>query len=38
MGRLTYGDEQIAYARRQTESGAALTDVCRQFGISEATF
>jgi putative transposase len=29
-------DEQIAYALRQAESG--YTDVCRQIGVSEASF
>lgn len=29
-------DEQIAYALRQAESG--YTGVCRQIGVSEATF
>ena len=31
-------EEQVAYALRQTESGTAVADVCRQIGISEATF
>jgi putative transposase len=34
--RLT--KEQIAYAVRLAESGTPVTDVCRQIGISEATF
>jgi putative transposase len=33
-----YSDEQIAYALRQAESGTAVGEVCRQLGISEATF
>jgi putative transposase len=36
--RSRYSDEQIAYALRQVESGTAVADVCRQMGISEATF
>jgi Transposase. len=36
--RSRYSDEQIAYALRQAESGTAVADVCRQMGISEATF
>ena len=38
MKRSRYTDEQIAYALRQAESGTAVADVCRQLGISEATF
>lgn len=33
-----FSDEQIAYVLRQVESGAAVAHVCRQLGISEATF
>ena len=38
MKRSRYSDEQIAYALRQAESGTAVANVCRQMGISEATF
>src|ERR1700722_4729238 len=38
MKRSRFTDEQIAYALRQAESGTAVADVCRQIGISEATF
>ena len=38
MKRSRYSDEQIAYALRQAESGTAVADVCRQLGISDATF
>jgi putative transposase len=38
MKRSRFSDEQIAYALRQAESGTAVADVCRQIGISEATF
>jgi putative transposase len=38
MKRSRYTDEQIMYALRQVESGTAVADVCRQLGISEATF
>jgi putative transposase len=38
MKRSRYSDEQIAYALRQAEGGSAVADVCRQMGISEATF
>jgi putative transposase len=36
--RSRYSDEQIAYALRQAEGGSAVADVCRQMGISDATF
>lgn len=38
MKRTRFTDEQIAYALRQAESGTAVADVCRQMGISDATF
>ena len=38
MKRSRFSDEQIAYALRQPEAGTAVADVCRQLGISEATF
>jgi putative transposase len=38
MKRSRFTDEQIAYALRQVEGGPAVADVCRQMGISEATF
>lgn len=38
MKRSSYSGEQIAYALRQTESGAAVADICRQLGTSDATF
>jgi len=38
MKRSRYSDEQIAFALRQAEGGTAVSDVCRQMGISEATF
>ena len=38
MKRSKFSEEQVAYALRQAESGTAAGDVCRQVGISEATF
>ena len=38
MKRSKFSEEQVAYARRQAEAGTAVGDVCRQLGISEATF
>jgi len=33
-----YTEEQITYALRQAEGGTAVADVCRQLGVSEASF
>jgi putative transposase len=38
MKRTRFSDEQIAYVLRRAESGTAVADVCRQMGISDATF
>lgn len=38
MKRSKFSEEQIAYALRQAESGTSVADVCRQLGVSEATF
>ena len=38
MKRSKFNEEQVAYALRQAESGTAVADVCRQLGVSEATF
>jgi putative transposase len=38
MKRSKYSEEQVTYALRQAESGTPVPDVCRQLGISEATF
>ena len=38
MKRSKFSQEQITYALRQVESGTAVGDVCRQLGVSEATF
>ena len=38
MKRSRFSEEQVAYALRQTEQGTPVPDVCRQFGVSEATF
>ena len=37
MNRSKFSEEQIAYALRQAES-TPVGDVCRQLGVSEATF
>ena len=38
MKRSRYPEEQVAYALRQVEAGTPVRDVCRQMGVSEATF
>jgi putative transposase len=38
MKRSKFSEEQVAYALRQVEAGTAVGDVCRQLGVSEATF
>jgi putative transposase len=38
MKRSKFSEEQVAYTRRQAESGTPVGDVCRQLGVSEATF
>ena len=38
MKRKRYSDEQIAFALRQAEGGAAVEQICRKLGVAEATF
>jgi putative transposase len=38
MKRSRFTEEQISYALRQAESGTPVVDVCRQLGVSEASF
>jgi putative transposase len=38
MKRSKFSEEQIAYALREIEGGTPPADVCRQLGVSEATF
>jgi putative transposase len=38
MKKSRFSEEQIVFALRQAESGTPVVDVCRQIGISEATF
>ena len=38
MKTSKFTEEQIAYTLRLAESGTPVGDVCRQMGISEATF
>jgi putative transposase len=38
MKRSKFSEDQVAYALRQAEAGTPVGDVCRQLGVSEATF
>jgi putative transposase len=38
MKKSKFSEEQVAFALRLAESGTLVADVCRQMGISEATF
>jgi transposase-like protein len=38
MRRSNLSEEQVAYALRQAEAGTGVPDLCRQLGITEATF
>ncbi len=38
MKNKRFTDEQITYALRQAEGGTPVAEVCRQLGVSEASF
>jgi len=38
MKKSRYTEEQIAFALRQAGGGTPIADVCRQMGVSEASF
>ena len=38
MKKSRFSEEQIAYALRMADGGTPVLNVCRQTGISEATF
>ena len=38
MKRSKFSEEQVVYALRQEKAGTAVEDVCRQLGVSRATF
>jgi putative transposase len=38
MKRSTFSEEQIVYMIRQADAGTPVGDLCRQLGVSDATF
>lgn len=38
MPKKSFTEEQIAAALRLAESGTAVADVCRKYGVTEVTF
>jgi len=38
MPKKGHSEEQILRALRQAEAGAKVSEICREFGISDATF
>jgi putative transposase len=38
MKKSRFTGEQITFALRQADAGTPVADVCRQLGVSEATF
>jgi len=38
MKRSKFSEEQVTFALRQHEAGTPVEDVCRQLGVSQATF
>ena len=38
MKRSRFTEEQITYALRQSDAGTPVADICRQLGVSEASF
>jgi putative transposase len=38
MARKRFGEEQIIGILKEAEAGAKVLDICRKYGISDATF
>lgn len=38
MKKTKFTEEQIAFALRQAQTGTRVEEICRKFGVSQATF
>ena len=38
MGRQKYNDEQVINILREGEGGAKIGELCRKYGVSDATY
>ena len=38
MPKKRFTDDQFAFALRQADEGTAVGEICREMGVSEATF
>lgn len=38
MKRSKFSEERIVYALREAENGRAVNEICRELGVSDATF
>ena len=38
MKKSRYSPEQVAFALRQAEGGAPVSEICRKMGVSEQTY
>jgi len=38
MKKSKFTKEQIAFALREAETGTRVDEICRKFGVSQATF
>lgn len=38
MGKSRFSEEQIIGILKRVEMGQSLTDICREYGISDATY
>ena len=38
MKKSRFTNQQIAFARKQAETGTPVTEICRKMGVSEPTF